>query len=73
MGWHQKELADRAELSVGTIKQIESGAVDPRTSTMAKIERVFREAGLVFLDPGEPSSGGGEGFRLIDEAGPGRG
>ena len=67
MGWHQSELANRSQLSIGTIKQVESGAVDPRTSTMAKIERAFRDAGLVFLDDGDASGGGGKGFRLIDE------
>ena len=50
LGWSQSELADAAGLNVNQIKNIERGALDPRSSMLAKIEEAFRQAGVIFLD-----------------------
>jgi predicted transcriptional regulator len=62
LGWNQSDLAKAAGLAVISIKDFERGAVDPRSSTLDKIERAFDAAGIVFLSPGDTRAGG-EGVR----------
>lgn len=63
MGWTAKELADKARLSVSTILRAES---EKRVTegNLYLIQRAFEEAGLVFLDVGQASPGGGRGIRF---------
>lgn len=52
LGWSQQELADRAVVSTNTLRQIELGQVDPRTSTLTAVQRALEKGGVEFL-PGE--------------------
>jgi predicted transcriptional regulator len=61
LGWSQSELAARAELSLPTVKRVETGT-GPRVSEIArtKLRRALESAGVVFID----ENGGGPGVRL---------
>jgi transcriptional regulator with XRE-family HTH domain len=58
----QSELAERAGISVETVKRVERlrGPISANTSTEAAIRRVFAAAGIVFID----ENGGGYGVRF---------
>ncbi len=60
----QADLAKRAGISKTGLNNIERGHADPRTSTMAAIERVLEDAGIEFSNSGEP------GVRLRRKADP---
>ena len=61
LGWSQQELADRAIISGNALARLERGQVDSRFSTVERIERTLRNAGIEFLHSvGER----GEGVRL---------
>lgn len=64
LGWKQSDLASRSGVSEISVKNIERGATDPRSSTLTAIQRAFAEAGVVFIDTGSPSLTGGHGVRL---------
>jgi transcriptional regulator with XRE-family HTH domain len=61
LGWSQSELAERAGLSLPTVKRVETGT-GPRVSddARAKLERALEAAGIEFLD----ENGGGLGVRF---------
>jgi predicted transcriptional regulator len=61
LGWSQSELADRAGLSLPTVKRVE-GETGPRVSDLArtKLRRALESAGVEFID----ENGGGPGVRL---------
>ncbi len=61
LGWSQSELADRAGLSLPTVKRVE-GDRGPRVSDLArtKLRRALESAGVEFID----ENGGGPGVRL---------
>jgi predicted transcriptional regulator len=61
LGWRQRDLAAKSGVSAIGIKNIETGQVDPRLSTVAAIERAFAEAGIMFIDE---NSAGGPGVRF---------
>jgi hypothetical protein len=46
-----------------SIKNIERGVTDPRSSTLDAIQKAFEKAGVVFLEPGDTRDGG-PGLRL---------
>lgn len=62
-GWTQSDLARASGVSLIAIKRLETGASDPRVSTVEAIRRAFDEAGVVFLDAGDTRDGG-SGVRL---------
>ncbi|KKK94521.1 hypothetical protein LCGC14_2682010 [marine sediment metagenome] len=64
LGWKQTDLARESGVSEISIKNIERGATDPRTSTLQAIQSAFANADIEFLDPGQISSSGGPGVRL---------
>ena len=64
VGWKQSDLATASGLAEISIKNIERGATDPRSSTLNAIQEAFTRAGLVFLDPGDTRDGGA-GVRFI--------
>lgn len=45
-GWTQKQLAQRAKVSVETISRLESARHKPQAATLAKLEAVFKKAGV---------------------------
>jgi transcriptional regulator with XRE-family HTH domain len=61
LGWSQSDLAARAELSLPTVKRVETGT-GPRVWEIArtKLRRTLESAGVVFID----ENGGGPGVRL---------
>lgn len=65
LGWKQTDLAERSGVSEMSVKNIERGVTDPRVSTLGAMETAFREAGVIFLEPGAVSPGGA-GVRLRD-------
>lgn len=64
IGWKQTDLSEASGVSEISIKNIERGTTDPRSSTLGAIQSAFIKAGVVFLDPGDTRDGG-EGVRLI--------
>lgn len=70
--WEQRELAERAGVSLPSIKRLES-MVGPllatRMGTLDAIRRAFEAAGVTFLAAGEVSAGGGPGLRIDTVAG----
>lgn len=63
IGWKQTDLAAASGVSEISIKNIERGATDPRSSTVGAMQAAFERAGVVFLDPGDIRDGG-PGVRL---------
>jgi transcriptional regulator with XRE-family HTH domain len=63
IGWKQTDLADASGVSEISVKNIERGTTDARSSTLAAIQAAFLKAGVVFLDPGDTRDGG-PGVRL---------
>jgi predicted transcriptional regulator len=61
LGWSQTKLAQRAGMSLPTVKRLEAG-VGPRVSDDArsKIRRTLESAGVEFIE----ENGGGPGARL---------
>jgi transcriptional regulator with XRE-family HTH domain len=61
LGWSQSELAERAGLSLPTVKRLEGG-FGPRVSNeaRAKLQKALETAGVQFID----ENGGGPGVRL---------
>ena len=49
LAWSQQDLADRAILSVASIQRLESGAVDPRSSTVNAVKSALEKAGIEFV------------------------
>ena len=58
--WNQLELAERAQVGVVTVHQLETGISEPRRATLQAIRRAFEIAGVEFID----ENGGGPGVRL---------
>ena len=52
LDWSRADLATRAKVNAGTIKNIEDSAVQPHAETMDSIERVFRTNNIEFLSNG---------------------
>jgi predicted transcriptional regulator len=63
LGWTQVELAEASGVSEISIKNIERGVTDARSSTLKAIQDAFSKAGVVFLDPGDTRDGG-HGVRM---------
>jgi transcriptional regulator with XRE-family HTH domain len=63
IGWKQIDLAKASGVSEISIKNIERGVTDPRSSTLAAFQRAFEKAGVTFLEPGDVRDGGA-GVRL---------
>jgi transcriptional regulator with XRE-family HTH domain len=63
VGWKQIELAAKSGVSEISIKNIERGHTDPRSSTLAALQAAFDKAGVVFLEAGDTRDGG-PGVRL---------
>jgi len=60
LGWSQLELAEKAQVGVVTVHQLENSATRPRPATLDVIKRAFETAGVEFID----ENGGGAGVRL---------
>jgi transcriptional regulator with XRE-family HTH domain len=51
-GWRQRDLAEATGLAEITIRVVERGETDPRSSTLQKIQQAFMRAGVVFTPEG---------------------
>jgi DNA-binding XRE family transcriptional regulator len=60
LNWTVRDLAEAAGLHRNTVTNIEVGRYLGDPETLAKIELVFRRAGVEFID----ENGGGPGVRL---------
>lgn len=60
LGLTQSELAKLAGISTTGLNNIESGAADPKASTLSAIRAGLGAAGVEFI----PENGGGPGVRL---------
>jgi transcriptional regulator with XRE-family HTH domain len=61
IGWSQAKVAEKAGLSIPTVKRAEGqGAVSASADAVAAIRAALEAAGVVFL----PENGGGAGVRL---------
>jgi transcriptional regulator with XRE-family HTH domain len=60
LNWSQQELADRAQVGIVTVRQLEAGQHEPRRSTLDVVRRALEAAGVDFID----KNGGGPGVRL---------
>ena len=60
LNWSQQELADRSQVGIVTIRQLEAGAHEPRPATVQVVRQALERAGVEFID----ENGGGAGVRL---------
>jgi transcriptional regulator with XRE-family HTH domain len=51
LNWSQEDLASLANLSIATIRKIESGHISPRDKTMDAIRTAMEQAKIEFLPP----------------------
>jgi transcriptional regulator with XRE-family HTH domain len=66
-GWldiSQQELADRANVSLSTVRDFEKGRRTPISNNFVAIERVFLEAGIEFLFEGGIAIGIATRYRI---------
>ncbi|MEI9989393.1 MAG: helix-turn-helix domain-containing protein [Rhizomicrobium sp.] len=65
-GIDQRQLAEKSELSVPTIQRMEAseGVIRGNVDSLMKLVRAIEALGIVLLDAGTPSTGGGRGVRL---------
>jgi len=66
IGWTAAEVAEAAGVSIMTVKRLEGGQ-QIRPTSLGKIAAAFTAQGVTFLAAGEPSPGGGAGFRVAIE------
>jgi transcriptional regulator with XRE-family HTH domain len=66
LNWTQEELAERAEVSRGTIRGFESGQHALQRSTAAAVRRALEGGGVILV---EADHGGGHGARLVEPEG----
>jgi len=60
LDWSQQQLADRANVGIVTIRQLEAGVHEPRRATLDVVRRALEAGGVEFID----ENGGGPGVRL---------
>ncbi len=62
LGWSQSDLAERASVSLSTIKRMEAsaGLIRGVGENIWSVQRALEQAGIVFID----EDGGGRGVRL---------
>jgi predicted transcriptional regulator len=67
LGIDQKELAQRAGLSLPTIQRMEAseGSVRAVVDSLEKVVTALNEAGVELIGPGSRSDGQGRGVRLL--------
>ena len=56
LGWGVRDLAAKAGISANTVSRYENGA-DALGETLMKIQRVFENAGVIFIDEDEEGPG----------------
>ena len=64
LGWTQLKLAEKAGITLDTVKRFERAMSDTRGKAMIKMEAALRQAGIKLLSP---EGGEGEGLRFAKE------
>ena len=66
LGLDQRELAERSGLSLPTIQRMEAsdGTVRGNVDSLVKLTDALERAGVILLDEGQSTAGGGRGVRL---------
>ena len=66
LGIDQRQLAERAGLSLPTIQRMEAstGVIRGNVASLMKLVEALDAAGVALLGDGTPSGGGGRGVRL---------
>lgn len=74
LGWDQRQLAERAGLSVPTVQRMEAsdGQVRGIVGTLVKVISALEREGIELLGDNAPSTGLGRGVRLRNSANGGR-
>lgn len=64
--WEQKDLAERAGVSLPSIKRLETqpGPLKAHAGTIRALQAAFEDAGVEFIAEGETSASAGAGVRL---------
>jgi predicted transcriptional regulator len=62
LGWSQQKLADKAKLGRQAVARLETGAAEPRPSTVEAVHNALRKAGIEFYSGGVR----GEGVRFVN-------
>jgi len=64
--WEQKDLAERASVSLPSIKRLETipGPLKAHAGTINALRMAFEEAGIIFIAGGDYTGVGGPGIRL---------
>jgi DNA-binding XRE family transcriptional regulator len=57
LGWDRATLAQRAGVSILTIKRIETGAGNPQESTLSKVADALQDAGIAPVEDGKGGFG----------------
>ncbi len=67
-GIDQRQLAEKSELSLPTIQRMEGseGVIRGNVDSLMKLVRALETMGIVLLNEGMASAGGGRGVRLRD-------
>ncbi|MCJ2059809.1 helix-turn-helix domain-containing protein [Methylobacterium sp. J-048] len=52
LNWTQVQLAEAAQVSIGTVRNFEVGRATPIVATLNAIRSALEEAGVEFLDSG---------------------
>jgi predicted transcriptional regulator len=60
LNWSQRQLADKAIVSLNAVARSKKRQVDPRLSTVLAIQKAFAKARIEFLAPDQK----GKGVRL---------
>ena len=60
LNWSQEQLAEKASVSVTTLRNYERGATVAMTNNLNAMRGALEAAGVVFI----PENGGGAGVRL---------
>ncbi|HQR49402.1 MAG TPA: helix-turn-helix transcriptional regulator [Steroidobacteraceae bacterium] len=70
LGIDQKQLADRARLSLPTIQRMEAsdGVIRGNVDSLTKVVQALEDLGIELIGDGAPSVGGGRGVRMRDRA-----
>ena len=70
LGIDQKQLADRARLSLPTIQRREAsdGVIRGNVDSLTKVVQALEDLGIELIGDGASSVGGGRGVRMRDRA-----
>ncbi len=66
LGWTQQELADRADLTLDTVKRFERAQSDTRGQAMIAMEAALRRGGVTLIPADDRE---GEGVRIASAKG----